>query len=132
MAGMSIKKGEIIVPRDSNVWPHEVHTAEALAAIGYTVEFIPCGKQEHENSADAMIGGIKWEFKAPKSGSTKAIERNLKRARWQSSCIVFDSHRMKQIPDVVIERELRKWAIEIRGISRLIFVSRSRKVIDIL
>lgn len=37
---MSSKTGKIIIAADINVWPHEMETAKALAAVGFTVEFV--------------------------------------------------------------------------------------------
>ena len=85
-AAMGKRIGNIIIPGDANVWPHEQRTA---------------------------------------------VERNLKRARWQSGNIVFDSRRMKGIPDAAIERELRKWSSELSGVSHVLFVNRHGVVIDV-
>ena len=105
---MTKNTGKIIVPGDVNVWPHEYQTALSLACAGYTVEVIRRSSIEYENSADVMIAGQKWEIKSARTSNIKAIERNLKRARWQSENVIFDSRRMKKIPDKAIERELRK------------------------
>ena len=131
---MSPKKksiGKIIKPGNVNVWPHEEVTAKVLALAGYNVEFIPCGKRAGENSADAYLDGVKWEMKAPRAGSLKAVERNLKRGRWQSDKIIFDSRRMKGVPDKAIERELRKRFDEIDGINEIMFINRHGNIIDI-
>ncbi|MDR3137091.1 MAG: hypothetical protein LBU07_06780 [Coriobacteriales bacterium] len=57
--------------------------------------------------------------------------KNLRRAVKQAGNIVFDSHRVKRIPDSALKRELTKWAQEIKGINKLKFVNRHRVVIDI-
>ncbi len=121
----------MIIPPDVNVWPHELKTAKALAGAGYVVEFVRRRETEHEKTADALIDGEMWEFKAPKSGKLKAVERNLKRGRRQSENIVFDGRRMKGVPDEAIEREVRSQAFKVSNIRRLIYVTRYGKVIDI-
>lgn len=123
--------GNIIIPGDANVWPHEQKTARALARAGYTVEFVKKSEDPYATSADVLINGTLWEMKSPTASNIKAVERNLKRARWQSGNIVFDSRRMKGIPDAAIERELRKWASELSGVSHVLFVNRHGAVIDI-
>jgi hypothetical protein len=128
---MKKPKGKIIIPSGVNVWPHEIKTAQALAAVGHTVEFIRRSEREREHSADAYIDSVKWEFKAPNGSSVSLVERNLRRAVKQSSYIVFDSQRVKRIPDSVLQRELTKWAKEIKGIDKLKFINRHRVVIDI-
>ena len=55
--------GRIIIEPGFNVWPHELKTAEALAASGYTVEFIRKSDSPHVRTADVMMDGERWEFK---------------------------------------------------------------------
>lgn len=130
-AAMGKRIGNIIIPGDANVWPHEQRTAQALARAGHDVEFVKKSKDPYATSADALIDGTLWEMKSPTASSIKAVERNLKRARWQSGNIVFDSRRMKGIPDAAIERELRKWSSELSGVSHVLFVNRHGVVIDV-
>jgi hypothetical protein len=128
---MRKSEGKIIIPSSVNVWPHEIKTAQALAAAGHVVEFIRKSEREREHSADAYIDSVKYEFKAPNGSSISLVEKNLRRAVKQASNIVFDSHRVKRIPDSALQRELVKWAKEIKGIDRLKFINRHRVVIDI-
>ena len=72
------KTRQIIIQSGANVWPHEMKTAEALAAAGRTVEFIRRSEEQRTTSADAIIDGIVWEMKAPKASNLKAIEKNLR------------------------------------------------------
>lgn len=55
------------------------------------MEFVKKSEDPYATSADALIDGTLWEMKSPTASSIKAVERNLKRARWQSGNIVFDS-----------------------------------------
>jgi hypothetical protein len=128
---MQESEGKIIIPSGANIWPHELKTAQALAAVGHTVEFIRKSERERERSADAYIDLVKWELKAPNGSSISLVEKNLRRAVKQAGNIVFDSHRVKRIPDSALQRELTKWAKEIKGINRLRFINRHRAVIDI-
>ena len=128
---MNKPTGKIIIPSDVNVWPHELKTAQALAVAGFYVEFIRRSTREREHSADVFIDNEKWEIKAPTGSVLKVVERNLKKARWQSGNIVFDSRRMKRVPDAAIARELSKWLHEMKGIDRIKFVNRHGGVIDI-
>ena len=72
------------------------------------LKFIRRSEEQRVTSADAVIDGLVWEMKAPTADNLKAVERNLKRGRWQSENIVFDCRRMKKVPDAAIEREVRK------------------------
>ena len=123
--------GKIIIEPDLNVWPHELKTAEVLAASGYIVKFIPKSNIAHQKTADVLIDGLIWEFKAPTADNLKAIERNLKRGRWQSPNIVFDSRRMKALPDKAILREVTKQANALSGIARLLYVNKHGQIIDV-
>ena len=123
--------GRIIKAGDVNPWPHEEETAKSLALCGYDVEFIRKSNRDREHSADAYMNRVKWEFKAPKSKLLSAVERNLRRAKNQSSRIVFDSRRMKGTPDKAIIRELLSKASLISGVSRIIYIDKHGKCIDI-
>lgn len=54
-----------------------------------------------------------------------------RRALQQSPRVVFDCRRMKSLPDAVVERELRKYASELRSLKHLILVNHRGEVIDI-
>lgn len=124
-------KGKIVIPAGVNVWPHELETAKALANYGYEIEFKKKDEEYKVHSADVYMGGELWEFKAPKSSNLDAVERNLRRAKRQSSYIVFDSNRIKKIPDTALEREILSKAPHISGIKKIIFVNRKRNCVDI-
>ena len=123
--------GKIIIPASVNVWPHELETAKALVNFGHIVEFKMKTEGYKVHSADAYVDGVLWEFKAPKSSKLDTVERNLRRAKEQSDRVVFDSIRMKKIPDFAIKREILSKAPLISGIREVIFVNRKRECIDI-
>jgi hypothetical protein len=106
-------------------------TAQALAKAGYAVEFIRKSERHRERSADVFIDGKKWEFKAPRSGLISAIEDNLKKASRQAQNVVFDSRRMKRIPDNAIKRELTAILLRNKSINHVLFINSHGKVIEI-
>lgn len=124
-------QGAIIIPPNTNVWEHELKTAQALADTGHVVKFIPKDNGMGRKSADIYIDEVKFEMKAPKSSHLSAVERNLKRAYHQSTNIVFDSRRMKYLSDRAIEKELQKQFSLTKKIKRLIFVNRSGIVTEL-
>lgn len=128
---MKNQKGKIIIAPDLNVWPHEYETAKALAMAGMTVEFIRRSEEQRTTSADVLIDGIEWEIKAPRSDKASAVDKNIRKALHQSKCIIFDSRRMKRVPDSAIEKELRKSASVLHSMRHLLFVNRHGEVIDI-
>lgn len=123
--------GKIIIPAGINIWPHELETAKALADFGCTVEFKKRIEGYKVHSADAYVNGVLYEFKAPNGSKLDTVERNLRRAKEQSNHIVFDSIRMKKIPDFAIRREILSKAPHISGIREIVFVNRKRECLDI-
>lgn len=121
----------MIIPANVNVWPHELKTAEALARAGYTVEFIQRSDVEHERTPDALIDGMAWEMKAPKSCNIGMISKSIRRALHQSDCVVFDSRRMKSLPDKAIEREVRLRARQTRVLKHLLYINRCGEVVHV-
>ena len=71
------------------------------------------------------------KLKAPNGSKIDTVERNLRRAKEQSDRVVFDSARMKKIPDFAIKREILAKAPLISGIREVIFVNRKRECVDI-
>ena len=131
MAVMAKKQGQVIIQPGVNVWPHELKTAGALAKHGYTVEFVRRSEEQRAKSADALINGELWEMKAPRSDKASAVDKNVRKVLHQAKCVVFDSRRMKRVPDATIERELRKSAEVLRSMRHMPFVNRKAQVIDI-
>jgi len=123
--------GKIIIPNGANVWPHELQSAKALAAFGYTVEFIPARQESGIATADVVIDNLSWEMKAPTGKTLSSIEKNLRRGSKQANNIIFDSRRMKRIPDKAIVRELSAKLHHISKIERIIFINRHGAIIDI-
>ena len=78
-----------------------------------------------------MIDGAKWELKSPNTNHTRTINKNLKKAKWQSENVIIDSRRIKKVPDYIILKEVKKRAKEIPEIKRLKYISKSGKILDI-
>ena len=122
--------GEITIKEGANVWPHEMHTAKALARKGYNVTFIKA--HNSVNTADAYINNTLFEFKSPEGCTSRAVQRNIVKALNRQSCnVVIDSFRMKKIQDRSIQSFMVKRLKEGKGIKRLIFVNRKGEAIDI-
>ena len=123
--------GKLIIPYGTNVWHHELLTAETLAGAGYTVEFLPANSTRYAKSPDVLIDGQKWEMKSPKTDKLSAIERNLKRATRQSGNVIIDSHRMSKIHDSSVQKLLIQKYKQQKTVKKLLFINRKRQVIDI-
>ena len=122
--------GNITIVGNANVWPHEMDTARALARDGRDVEFIDRGGRG-DGCADVRLDGLVWEPKSPKSDKMAMVQKNMRRALHQSPNVIFDARRMKRLPDAAIEREVRKWAGELRELKHAIYVNRHGNVIVI-
>lgn len=123
--------GQVIIPKGVKPWDHERRTANALAAVGYIVEFIKVQEGDHVRTGDVLISGEVWEMKSPESRNLSKVRKILRKALAQSRNIIYDSQRIKEVPDLNIERELRKQASNLKSIRRLIFINKKREVIDI-
>ena len=105
-------------------------TAEALADCGYNVKFIPSSKVV--GMEDCYINNTIYEIKAPEGRTIDCIERNLRKAvDHQSSNLVIDSFRVKNLQDRSIQSHLIERLRFGHGLQRILFVNRRRNVIDI-
>jgi hypothetical protein len=125
------KAGSYTVLNGANVWPHELNTARALMKFGYVIEFRPATNGQKVRSADVYMDGELWEFKSPISDKLAAVERNLKRSKNQADCVVFDSRRMKKLPDEAIRREVKVKFAKTRHIEKMLYVARDGKIVKI-
>lgn len=128
---MSRQVGKITFEKGAGVWPHELRTAQALAVAGYNIHFVKKSEVEYQSSADAFIDGILWEMKSPTSDKTKQIEKRLREGAKQSPYVVFDSRRMKRLPDDVIRREVEKQLRQIKALKRVLYVTKHGEIIDL-
>jgi hypothetical protein len=126
------KIGKVIESTGCNIRTHERKTAQALATIGLVVEFVLTSKQDFTKSPDLFINGECWEIKSPKTSNLKQIEKNLKLASKQSTNIILDSQRVKNIPDKKIQAFLiSRFKSRRFVIKKLLFINRNRRIVDI-
>lgn len=121
-------QGRIIIPVGVTPWQHELRVARILAAAGHAVEFLP---ERNSKTADILLDGVVYEIKSPISNKPDKLERNLKRALKQSTNIIFDSHRIKNMTDYNVMRFIKKKVAEQKQIKRLIYITKFGKIIDI-
>ena len=131
MVRRKTKLGTITISDDANVWPHEMRSAKTLVRYGYNVEFITESKRQGEKRADCYLNNVLWEMKAPRGATLDVVDRNLRRAAKNSRNVVFDSRRIKNIPDTAIERELIARLKTIAKLDKIILITRHAKIIDI-
>ncbi len=124
-------RGKIIAPLDLNIQSHELDTARAIADYGFDVEFVARVKGERVKSADFVADNVMWEVKSPTSDKLKVVEKHLRKAAHQSRDVIFDSRRMRHLPDASIMAEVSKWSKDLHSIRRLLYVDRSGAVVKI-
>lgn len=113
--GVRPKRGSITVPDGLTVAPHEMDTAERLAAAGMNVRFRPVSCTPGAKNPDVEIDGPDgdegvWEMKSPTGSSERStIESQFARAKEQSSRIVLDLARCGLPDDVAIAQATRRF-----------------------
>lgn len=125
--------GKIIIPGNMKPWPHEMLAARILSENGYDIIFVRKREEYKVNSADFILNNDSriWELKSPKANNLKALERNMKRGRNQSSNIIISGLRFSNFSDEVIIREIKSKLRIIEGIEHLKYISKIKTVIDI-
>lgn len=124
------KRGHIVIEHGANPKPHEIRTAQSLAAAGYTITLVAKSEIDGVKTADARMNGETWEMKAPTSDSKKAIQKNMHKALKQSRNLIIDSRRMN-IPGYAIEQEVRSLAPKLRSLKKLLLINKLGEVIEI-
>ena len=123
--------GNITIPANCDVWPHELRTARALAADGRSVTFVRRIGGNRVRTPDIQMDGVLWEMKCPETGNVRSLQRVLRRAATQSPNVIIDSSRMRGTSDADVEHELRRLLPFVGRVRRLLFVSKSRQIIDL-
>lgn len=106
-------------------------TARAIADYGMDIEFVARTKGNRAKSADFVADGVLWEVKSPTSDNLRVVQKRLREAIHQSKDVIFDSRRMRRLPNQQIQAEVEKWASCLTSIRRLLYVNRAGEVIKI-
>lgn len=111
--------------------PHELWAA-GIMAEHYNTDVIFL-RRGIDKSADFRINGTVWELKSPRGNGERTIENNLREASHQSQNIIISLYRTKMRPERVVGRAKHYLQNEKnRHIKRLIIISKSGKMIDLL
>lgn len=125
---MRRKQGKVIVPYGALVQPHELVVASVLSWSGEDVIFIPVGRYK---TADIVFRGLEWEIKSPKGSSSRTIENNMRAASKQSENVIIDLARIKISEDKAVN-EIQRQVFRMRGIRRLLIITKKRKILEII
>lgn len=122
------QRGKVLIPGGVRPWPHELRVANILALAGHAVEFLP---KTNMKTADILLDDVAYEIKSPKSANSNTLEHVLKKALKQSSNIIIDTTRMKNVRDGNTRRFLINQVRIRKQIKKLIMISKQGQIIDI-
>jgi len=131
---MSRENVYIIIPNNYKPQPekHEIEVALIISShFKCIIEFIqPLGGYKIK-TADFIMNGQMWEIKSPQGKSKEhTIKDQFKKAKGKNHYMVIDGRRTKLDDDLIISKinfELTKH----KGIKKLLFISKSEKVVEI-
>lgn len=95
----------------------------------FDVALIPPQRRKGAHTPDIHMDGLNWEMKRPKGQSAHTIKRAFKTASRQSANIIFDL-RSSKLPDEANLPKLEKEFTDLRGVKRLMIITKSREIID--
>jgi hypothetical protein len=112
---------------------HEITTAEFLIEHNYTthIMFIKESNKKGVKTPDILMNRYRWEIKSPKKHSRRTVEHMLKDATKQSFYIVVDLRRLA-VPDTSVISQIKREAKLRRIIKKLIIITKSQKILDII
>ena len=125
---ISKKHGRIIIPGATYPWPHEMRVARILSDAGNVVEFIP---RSSVKTADILLNGVEFEIKSPMTDKTNSLEHILKKGLKQSSNLLIDSSRLENSVEQKLFSFLTSQARKRTRLKRLLFITKSGKIVDI-
>lgn len=120
--------GCIVIPAGVKPWPHEMRVVEILADSGCVVEFLPTANMR---TADALVDGVEFEIKSPRSSNANSLEHILKKVLKQSCNVIIDMMRIKTMSDYNVQKFLIVQFRTRRQIKRLILITKNNQIIDI-
>ncbi|MDO4507826.1 MAG: hypothetical protein Q4B65_00310 [Candidatus Saccharibacteria bacterium] len=123
------QKGRIIIPAGRRPWPHELRTAQILAAAGHSVEFL--SETNNLPTADIKLDGVEYEIKSPEKMNANSLEHLLKDALRQSPNIIINASRMRKIRDDSLCKFLMRQASSRKQIKNLLLITKQGRIIDI-
>ncbi|MCL2037850.1 hypothetical protein FWG95_02500 [Candidatus Saccharibacteria bacterium] len=129
-------KWQVIVPDDMKNSPqtHEVSAAEIVAKhFKSVVQFIDPLDDYKRKTPDMVMNGRVIEIKSPEGNSQKSTVRHQidRASRQLVSEMIFDGRRTK-LSDDFLRKEILRELQKRRRIKRVIFISKTEKVLEII
>ncbi|MEI7918267.1 MAG: hypothetical protein WCH58_02690 [Candidatus Saccharibacteria bacterium] len=110
---------------------HEIKAAMIVANKYFKSDVIFL-RQETYSTPDISVDGKKWEIKSPLGNGKKTIDNNLRSARKQSVNIILDLTRIKLHQTRAIARLKYYLKLGPHGFKKVIVISKTKEVIEIL
>jgi hypothetical protein len=132
--GKKENPGKVVIPagHPNPPEPHEIEIAWILARHFFsTVEFLIPLDDYKRKTADFTMDKTDWEIKSPQGNSKSTVHHQMGRASKQSKYIVFDGRRTSLADEILLNRIHAEWE-ERRSIKRVIFITKSSKVLEIV
>lgn len=121
-----VETGIIDRPQD-----HEIKAA-LIVANAYFKSNVTFLRQSTYSTPDIEVNGEKWEIKSPLGNGKKTIENNLRAARKQSKNIIVDFGRMKLHQTKALTNIRFYLKSSPRQFRKVIVITKSKKIIEIL
>lgn len=126
-------KYKVIVKTSLEDAPKEHELSAALIlAYHFKTDVVFLRPDIKKRTPDITVGDTRWEIKSPRGDGKKTIDNNLRSARKQSQNIVLDLRRTKLHQLKSISRIKHYLVSGPHNIKRLIIITKTNKVIDIL
>ena len=126
---ISVMKRGKLIDNHVHLQDHEWKTVDTLLDKGNDIELIPAAKSKNHRKPDILMGGIRWEIKAPKGDGKRNAQNKIQDAVGQSPYIIIDLFRCKMAEP----RALRDFEREFRlskPAKRLMIIKKNREILD--
>lgn len=125
-------KYQVIIKTDLLDRPEDHELSAALILAAHFKSDVIFLRPESRKTPDIDVSGTKWEIKSPRGNGKKTIDNNLRTARKQSRNIVIDLRRIKLRQQNVLSRINFYLSAGPHGFKKLLIITKTRKVIEIL
>jgi len=124
--------GKITIPTSGSYepLPHEVDTAQRLAAAGHDVRFLVPSNQPGVKNPDILLGRARWEMKAPTGSGTHTISNQLKRGGKQSTRLILDTTRTP-LSDAAIIAEVERRLSRSAHLKRVWIITKTGEIVQL-
>ena len=129
---MPKKKYSVIIPSEVYPKPSPDELSAAYILADYFRENVIFVPRNNNSTPDYKIGNIYWEIKSPRGNGKYNIQHALRSAVNQSQNIIIDTRKSKMHFSKIISEIKFNYSKMPRKINRVIVITKSKKVLDII